>query len=166
MTRSMACSKCFWLMASERWRAAIRAASLQTLAMSAPGRTRAKRRKLQNRSRDGATGHHWTGPGNSPENPGVSAAIFLARMSLSRSGSSFRGRRWTLKMDARPLMSGGPEEVSGRGERSARGSSGRLQWPLSYRCKSVGQSVRVSSAPGPECLVGWFLPGPPRWWPC
>ena len=36
MTLSIACSKCFWLMASERWRAAIRAASLQTLAMSAP----------------------------------------------------------------------------------------------------------------------------------
>lgn len=44
MTLSMACSKCFWLMASERWRAAIRAASLQTLAMSAPGRHKTGRR--------------------------------------------------------------------------------------------------------------------------
>lgn len=44
-----------------------------------------------------------------PENPGVRAAIFLARASLSKSTSSFRGRRWTLKMDARPLISGGPE---------------------------------------------------------
>lgn len=37
ITLSMACSKCFWLMASERWRAAMSAASLQTFAMSAPG---------------------------------------------------------------------------------------------------------------------------------
>lgn len=39
ITRSMACSKCFWLMASDRWRAAISAASLQTFAMSAPDKT-------------------------------------------------------------------------------------------------------------------------------
>lgn len=42
-------------------------------------------------------------------NPGVAAAIFLARTSLSMLGSSLIGRRWTLKMDALPLMSGGPE---------------------------------------------------------
>lgn len=46
MTLSMACSKCFWLIASERWRAAIRAASLQTLAMSAPDWRRAGRTKV------------------------------------------------------------------------------------------------------------------------
>ena len=50
----------------------------------------------------------------SPENPGVRAAIFLARVSLSMLTSSFRGRRWTLKMEARPLMSGGPEVVEHR----------------------------------------------------
>lgn len=36
ITRSIACSKCFCVMASERCRAAIKAASLHTLAMSAP----------------------------------------------------------------------------------------------------------------------------------
>lgn len=36
ITRSIACSKCFWFMESERCLAAIRAASLQTLATSAP----------------------------------------------------------------------------------------------------------------------------------
>lgn len=44
-----------------------------------------------------------------PVNPGVEAAIFLERPSLSRLGSSLIGRRWTLKMDALPLMSGGPD---------------------------------------------------------
>lgn len=46
-----------------------------------------------------------------PENPGVRAAIFLARASLSISTSSFRGLRCTLNMDALPLMSGWPEET-------------------------------------------------------
>lgn len=36
ITLSIACSKCFWFIASERCRAAINAASLQTLAISAP----------------------------------------------------------------------------------------------------------------------------------
>lgn len=169
MTRSMACSKCFWLMASERWRAAMRAASLQTLAMSAPGRKKQREESCRTRTAEGLQHQHWTGsvhPGNSPENPGVRAAIFLASMSLSRSASSFRGRRWTLKMDARPLMSGGPKEVNSRRKGSGRWPRRRLQEHESYQCKSVDQSVRVSSVPGPECPVGWFPPGPPRWWPC
>lgn len=45
----------------------------------------------------------------SPVKPGVAAAIFLAMASRSRLGSSLSGRRWTLNMDARPLISGGPE---------------------------------------------------------
>lgn len=36
ITRSIACSKCFWFMESERCLAAIKAASLHTLATSAP----------------------------------------------------------------------------------------------------------------------------------
>lgn len=36
ITLSIACSKCFWFIASERCLAAIKAASLQTLAISAP----------------------------------------------------------------------------------------------------------------------------------
>lgn len=38
ITLSIACSKCFWFIASERCLAAIKAASLQTLAISAPKR--------------------------------------------------------------------------------------------------------------------------------
>lgn len=44
-----------------------------------------------------------------PVNPGVAAAIFLASVSLSTLGSNLMGRRCTRKMDARPLMSGGPD---------------------------------------------------------
>lgn len=43
-----------------------------------------------------------------PENPGVSDASFLARLSLFKTVSNFRGLRWTLKMDALPFISGGP----------------------------------------------------------
>lgn len=46
---------------------------------------------------------------NLPVKPGVAAAIFLASPSLSIAGSSLMGRKCTLKMDALPLMSGGPE---------------------------------------------------------
>lgn len=46
---------------------------------------------------------------NLPVNPGVAAAIFLASPSLSILGSSLIGRKCTLKIDALPLMSGGPE---------------------------------------------------------
>lgn len=108
MTRSMACSKCFWLMASERWRAAINAASLHTLAMSAPVREKS------------VSGETWCISHKQllklkcikslyvPEKPGVRAAIFLARDSLSSSASSFSGLRWTLNIEALPLISGGP----------------------------------------------------------
>lgn len=54
-----------------------------------------------------------------PVNPGVAAAIFLARTSLSMLGSSLIGRRWTLKMDALPLMSGGPERKQKKSSRSS-----------------------------------------------
>lgn len=47
-----------------------------------------------------------------PENPGVRAAIFLARFSLSNSSFSFSGLRWTLNIDALPLISGGPAQNS------------------------------------------------------
>ena len=50
----------------------------------------------------------WAHP---PENPGVKDASFLASFSFSRVLSSFRGRRWTLKIEALPLMSGGPWEI-------------------------------------------------------
>lgn len=53
--------------------------------------------------------HYTETDDNIPVNPGVAAAIFRARTSLSMLGSSLIGRRWTLKMDALPLMSGGPE---------------------------------------------------------
>lgn len=43
-----------------------------------------------------------------PEKPGVRAAIFLASASLSNSASSFSGLRWTLNIEALPLISGGP----------------------------------------------------------
>lgn len=46
-------------------------------------------------------------PQHSPVKPGVSTASFLARVSLLRLSSSFSGRRWTLKMEDLPLMSGG-----------------------------------------------------------
>lgn len=43
-----------------------------------------------------------------PEKPGVSDASFLARLSLFKTVSNFRGLRWTLKIDALPFISGGP----------------------------------------------------------
>lgn len=43
-----------------------------------------------------------------PEKPGVNDASFLARLSLFKTVSSFRGLRWTLKIDALPFISGGP----------------------------------------------------------
>lgn len=43
-----------------------------------------------------------------PEKPGVRAAIFLARFSLFKSATSFSGLKWTLNIEALPLISGGP----------------------------------------------------------
>lgn len=45
-----------------------------------------------------------------PVKPGVSAASFLAKASTSMLESNFRGLKCTLKMDALPLISGGPVE--------------------------------------------------------
>lgn len=45
-----------------------------------------------------------------PVKPGVSAASFLAKLSTSILESNFRGLKCTLKMDALPLISGGPVE--------------------------------------------------------
>ena len=70
MTLSMAASKCLLTMDVANSRAAIRAASLHTLAMSAP------------------------------VNPGVKAAIFRAKSSLTK--SVFNSPKWTLKIEARP----------------------------------------------------------------
>lgn len=39
---------------------------------------------------------------------GVRATSFLARVSTLRLPSSFSGRKWTLKTEDLPLMSGGP----------------------------------------------------------
>ena len=46
-----------------------------------------------------------------PENPGVKDASLLASFSFSRVLSSFSGRRWTLKIEALPFMSGGPWKI-------------------------------------------------------
>ena len=46
---------------------------------------------------------------HTPVNPGVSAAIFLAKSVLSK--SVFRGCRCTLKMDALPLISGAGTKI-------------------------------------------------------
>lgn len=80
------------------------------------------------------TGRH--SPQHPPVKPGVSAASFLARVSLLRLSSSFSGRRWTLKMEDLPLMSGGPNER----EREARalvpsGSSEQSPTTISQNCK-------------------------------
>ena len=69
-TLSIAASKCFLMILGASSRAAISAASLHTLAISAP------------------------------VNPGVNAANFLPKSSLSK--SVFKSPKWTLKMDARP----------------------------------------------------------------
>lgn len=101
----------------------------------------------------------------SPENPGVRAAIFLARASLSRLFSSFKGRRWTLKIDALPLMSGGP--VPHRESQNRSSDDVISVYNLtSDLCRSAGQSVPVSAALDPRCRVCWFPPEPPRWWLC
>lgn len=87
----------------------MRAASLQTFAMSAPeNRSRVDETVLLTGTEAGRTCNLDV---HLPEKPGVRAAIFLAKASLFRSTSSFRGRRWTLKMDARPLISGRPENI-------------------------------------------------------
>lgn len=74
---------------------------------------------------NGTTRHHLLmmqpAPGqppglhHSPVKPGVRAASFLARASLLRLSSNLSGRRWTLKIDDLPLMSGGPERERGTG---------------------------------------------------
>uniref|UniRef100_A0A182N998 Uncharacterized protein n=1 Tax=Anopheles dirus TaxID=7168 RepID=A0A182N998_9DIPT len=90
ITRSIACSKCFITIDSLRSRAAIRAASLHTFAMSAP------------------------------VNPGVRAAILRAKSVLSRSVLS--GPKCTLKIEARPLMSGAGTKIC-RSKRPGRRSA-------------------------------------------
>ena len=50
---------------------------------------------------------------HSPVKPGVRAASFLARASSLRLSSNLSGRRWTLKMDDLPLMSGGANRERG-----------------------------------------------------
>lgn len=47
-----------------------------------------------------------------PVKLGVRAASFLARVSTLRLPSSFSGRKWTLKTEDLPLMSGGPRTKS------------------------------------------------------
>ena len=57
MTLSMACSKCFPSTCGLRCLAAMRAASLHTLAMSAPGEDRKTERMFQKHSHDNQHGH-------------------------------------------------------------------------------------------------------------
>lgn len=111
ITRSMACSKCFWLMASERWRAAISAASLHTLAMSAPVREKSVSSEAHFSAHKQLLKTKCIKSLHMPEKPGVRAAIFLARFSLFKSTSSFSGLRWTLNIEALPLISGGPAVI-------------------------------------------------------
>ena len=50
------------------------------------------------------------GQAHSPVKPGVRAASFLDRASLLRLPSSLSGRKWTLKIEDLPLISGGPNK--------------------------------------------------------
>lgn len=95
----------------------------------------------------------WPVPGqlpglhHSPVKPGVRAASILARASLLRLSSNLSGRRWTLKIDDLPLMSGGPER-----ERHRWPGRGHLQllhqgqeYPPLHVC-----TAHLTTQPGPE----------------
>ena len=111
---------------------------------------------------NGTTRHHLLmmqpAPGqppglhHSPVKPGVRAASFLARASLLRLSSNLSGRRWTLKIDDLPLMSGGPER-----ERE------RYRWPGQGHLQPLHQgqedplllvcTAHSTTRPGPELPV-------------
>ena len=94
--------------------------------------------------REAARLHH------SPVKPGVRAASFFARASLLRLSSNLSGRRWTLKIDDLPLMSGGPER-----ERHRWPGRGHLQ-PLHQGQEDPPLHVctaHSTTRPGPELPV-------------
>jgi hypothetical protein len=74
MTLSIACSKCVSSTLGERYLAAIRAASLQTFAMSAPKQTISQCSKVRNVN---TVDNH-----DEPVKPGVNAAILLPTASI------------------------------------------------------------------------------------
>ena len=127
-------------------------------------------RKEESRPVDRTEG--WAHP---PENPGVKDASFLASFSFSRVLSSFRGRRWTLKIEALPLMSGGPWEIIFKEEKNhneTAATSPHEKWPESrarkpsHQWRSACRSGLASSELGLGYPVGWCPPRWPHWLLC